>query len=175
LRLYSPERRGFPSVNAIFFEALGTGFKTDAGGASGGEHMIRFAIAAALFTAITSTQIQGQTMDIEATIPFQFLVGHVLMPAGDYVIQHKAPSLLIVREQGGHHTAIASLTIGEYRSTPLKTGELEFNRYGETYFLAKLWAPASNAGVALPRSSRETELTREFGLAQRTSIALGRH
>ncbi len=136
---------------------------------------MRFAFAAALFTAITSTQIQGQTMDLVATIPFQFLVGHVLMPAGDYVIEHKSPSLLIVRQQGGRHTAIACLTLGEYRSTPLETGELEFNRYGETYFLAKVWAPDSKDGVSLVKSSRETELTRESGLAQRASIALGRH
>ena len=136
--------------------------------------MKRFTFAAAVFAAITATSVQGQTIDLRATIPFEFRVGQILMPAGEYVIQHQAPGLLIVREQGGRHTAIATLAMGEYRSAALKTGELEFNRYGETYFLAKLWTPASTLGVALRKSPRETELTSEFGLAQRTSIALER-
>jgi hypothetical protein len=136
--------------------------------------MTRLAFAAAFFTAITLTQVQGQTESLRATIPFEFFVGRILLPAGEYVIQHRSPGLIIVREQSGRHTAMATLTIGEYRLNPLKTGELEFNRYGETYFLAKLWAPASTQGVALRMSPRETELTRASGLAQRTSIALER-
>jgi hypothetical protein len=124
--------------------------------------------------AFAATLTQGQTMDFRATIPFEFQVGHIRMPAGEYVIQHQEPSLLIVREQGGRHTAMATLTLGEHRFDLLTTGELEFNRYGETYFLAKLWAPASTVGVALRKSTRETELTREFGLAQRIRIALER-
>lgn len=139
------------------------------------EHdMKQFAFEAPKFATIPSTQIRAQTMSLATTIPFEFLVGNIPMPAGDYVIQHQAPSLLIVRERSGRHTAIASLALGEYRSAPLRTGEVEFNRYGETYFLAKLWGPASTAGAALRKSPRETELSREAGLAHRTSIALER-
>jgi hypothetical protein len=136
--------------------------------------MKRFAFAAVLFIAFTSTLVQGQTIDLRATIPFEFRVGQTEMPAGEYVIHHLPQGALILREDGGRHTALVALTVGEYRPAALQTGELQFNRYGQTYFLAKLWAPASRDGVALRMSPRETELARQLGLAQHTSIALVR-
>jgi hypothetical protein len=136
--------------------------------------MKRFAFAAVLFTAFTSTLIQGQTIDLQATIPFEFRVGQTALPAGEYVIHHQPTGALILQERSGRHTALIAFTVGERRPVMLQTGELQFNRYGDTYFLAKLWPPASQSGVALPKSPRETELTREFGLGQRTNIALDR-
>jgi len=136
--------------------------------------MTRFVFAAVLFTAFTSTLVEGQSIKLKATIPFEFRVGPTAMPAGNYVIQCAASGPVIVKEQSGSHAAMAALTEGEIRFTPLQTGELEFNRYGETYFLAKLWTPGSREGIVLPKSPREKEISREFGLAQRTSVALQR-
>ena len=136
--------------------------------------MTRFAFAAVLFTAFTSTLVPAQTMDMQASIPFEFRVGQTEMPAGEYVIHHDPSGALVLQERSGRHAALIAFTVGARRPAPLQTGELQFNRYGETYFLARLWPPASQTGVALPKSPRETELTRELGLAQRTSIALQR-
>lgn len=136
--------------------------------------MKRFAFAAVLFAAFTSTLVQAQTVDLRANIPFEFRVGQTELPAGEYVIHHQTPGVLIMRDQSGHNAALIPFTVSEFRPPKLQNGELEFNRYGETYFLAKLWAPGSQTGVALPKSPRERELTRELVVAQRTSIALQR-
>lgn len=136
--------------------------------------MKRFAFAALLFAAFTSMLVQGQTVDLRANIPFEFRVGQAELPAGEYVIHHQSSGMLILRETSGRHAAMVGFTVGEFRPALLQRGELEFNRYGETYFLAKIWAPGSQTGVSLPKSPRERELTRELGLAQRTGIALQR-
>ena len=136
--------------------------------------MKRFAFAAVLVAAIMSTLAQAQTVDLRANIPFEFRVGQTQMPAGEYLIHHQAGGVFILRDVSGRHAVFSPFTVGETRPVALETGQLEFNRYGETYFLAKLWHPASRDGVALPQSRRETELARQFGLAQRASIALVR-
>lgn len=133
--------------------------------------MKRFLFAAVLVAAFLSTLTQAQTIDLRATIPFSFRVGQTEMPAGEYVVHHQGGTL-ILREQSGRHAALIGFALGAYRPAMMDEGRLEFNRYGATYFLAKLWPPASQMGVALPQTSRERELARQFGVMERANIAL---
>ena len=135
--------------------------------------MKQLAIAAVLVAAFVSS-VQAQSYDLRATIPFEFRVDKTLMPAGEYVIHRQAPGVFILWEERSHHAVMTSHTVGELHAGRLNSGELEFNRYGETYFLAKVWAPYSTSGIALLTSPLETELARASGVTQRASIALQR-
>ena len=135
--------------------------------------MKRLAFSVGLLTVLTSTTIQAQSMDLRANIPFEFRIGETRLPAGEYLIQ-QAPSVLIVKEQGANHKAAMLFTIGAFRLDPLKTGELEFNRYGETYFLAKIWLPGDRQGRAAIRSPQEKEFTRQAGVIRKVGIVLQR-
>jgi hypothetical protein len=136
--------------------------------------MKRFAFAAALFVAFLSTLTHAQLVDLRANIPFEFRVGQTEMPAGEYLIHEQAPGVLILRDVSGRHTIFSPFMVGESRPVALGTGQLEFTRYGDTYFLAKLWAPESRTGLSLRKSPREAELARQLGLGQPASIALVR-
>jgi hypothetical protein len=132
--------------------------------------MKRLFLAMGLFAAVACSGLNAQTMELRAKVPFDFRMGEKLMPAGQYLIHHSA-GLLTVREQGGS-TAAMFLTLPEYRPHTPTTGTLEFNRYGEDYFLAKIWAPGSRDGRSLTKSSAEKEIASRADTVYSASIPL---
>jgi hypothetical protein len=115
--------------------------------------------------------LQAQTIDMHAKVPFDFRMGDTLLPAGEYVIHH-AGGLLALRGQDGLHAGAMYLTLPAYRKGPPSKGTLEFTRYGDSYFLAKIWAPDSTDGRALIRTKREKELASRVGTTQTATLAL---
>ena len=137
--------------------------------------MRTLAVAAAMLIAPwTLTLTRAQSLDLRATIPFDFQVGKTEMPAGEYRIYRPAPGTIVLRATNGHSAVMTANTVSEQRGRALTNGELSFNRYGGTYFLAELWPPFSQSGVGLIKSPREKELARDLGVAQRAGIALQR-
>jgi hypothetical protein len=99
-------------------------------------------------------------------------MGKTLLAAGPYQVQY-SNGLLQVREEGSGKTVESILTIPEYKlNRPNKT-VLKFNRYGNTYFLAKLSAPELNGGCILPTTSREKELF--AGVRANTPVLIALH
>lgn len=136
--------------------------------------MNRLASTLLLLAAMTCWSLQAQTSALRASIPFEFHMGRAVMPAGNYVI-HSGPSAVILREENGKHSAL-SITNGVSRPSSPKTGILEFNRYGQTYFLAKVFNPDTPDGRALPTTKAEQEYARGAlrVLAQTADIPLQR-
>jgi hypothetical protein len=118
--------------------------------------MKRLHFAVGLFAALACSGLQAQTV-MRANIPFEFRMGETAFPAGDYVFKYSAHLLVVHEEQGDRSTAM-SLTIPVSRVKAPETAIVEFTRYGDAYFLAKIWTPASSDGGALPKTSREKEL-----------------
>jgi hypothetical protein len=135
--------------------------------------MKRLAFGVGLLTVLTSTTVPAQSLDLRANIPFEFRIGKTRLSAGEYLI-HQAPGVLLVKEQGGQHKAAMLFTAAEFRLDPLKTGEVEFNRYGDTYFLAKIWVPGDRLGRAAIKTPSEKELAAEATVIQKVGIALQR-
>jgi hypothetical protein len=50
-------------------------------------------------------------------------------------------------------------------------GLLVFQRYGDEYFLNRVWTPSSREGLALPESVRQKELAARVTAGERTTIA----
>ena len=131
--------------------------------------MKRLHLAVALFAVLACSGLYAQTI-LQAEIPFDFQIREVQMPAGAYTFRCSA-GLLEVRGDDGHH-AIMALTIPSSREKYPATGVLEFNRYGDTYFLAKVWSPYSRDGSVLPKTSQEQELARRIGPPNMREVAL---
>src|SRR5688500_18496185 len=113
--------------------------------------MKRFASATVLFVAIAGVSLHAQTLNLRASIPFNFRMGNVLMPGGDYDIYHSG-SMIRVRNENGEVTGAISLTLPTSRTGKGELASLEFNRYDDTYFLTKIWAPDSRDGRVLPKT-----------------------
>jgi hypothetical protein len=107
---------------------------------------------------------------MEVNIPFDFRMGDSLMPAGSYQVNY-SPRIVTIREQGGSHSAVRLLNAVD-RSTAPSTGVLEFTRYGDSYFFAKIWRPGSTQGGALPKTALEKEFASHAAAPQRTEVAI---
>ena len=97
----------------------------------------------------------------KATIPFDFTVGRTNMTAGAYTVRSIVPGTIqLVRDD--HKASVIALTNGvQARKTPAGSS-LVFTRYGNSYFLSRVWTAGSSTGRELPKSKLEIEVARVF-------------
>jgi hypothetical protein len=124
-----------------------------------------------LMALMGATSLFAQMGGVRATIPFDFRVGDRLMPAGSYTLTQSS-AVLVVRKEGDNRSPVISMTNAAYDSGALNTGRLEFNRYGDVYFLSKIWSPASSYGRELVKTSHEREIAKRAKSIETAGIAL---
>jgi hypothetical protein len=125
-------------------------------------HLLTFffalVFASAIYPAKADAQIVG---DIEANIPFQFHAGNTKFPAGEYrihVMDNTDLSVMEISSMDGTVSALFQVRDAEANSDPAKT-ELIFNRYGDRYFLAKLFDVGNTAGSQVVESGYEKKIS----------------
>lgn len=134
--------------------------------------MKRLILAAGLFVATVSTSLYAQTMDMQANIPFDFRIGNTVLPSGEYSIHH-TNGMLFVSQTGGARKSSVVFTVGtDHPNAATEKGTLQFNRYGDSYYLSKVWTPDSDNARAPLKTAREKELASHIGLAGTASVAL---
>ena len=135
--------------------------------------MQRLILAAGLFAAVAGPGLRAQSNGWKATIPFDFRVGSARLPAGTYLIHESGATLMVKEESGRPGAAAMALTNAALRPGRPARPELEFHRYGDTYFLASVWAADSPDGRSLLQTRPEKELAARNGGAIKTAaIAL---
>jgi len=97
------------------------------------------------------------------SIPFNFIVNHTTLPAGDYAISIMGGGnqVLVIRGTG---TSSIMTTVANHvqANRPSKNTKLVFRRYGDRYFLAQLWKQGGEVGHQLSKSNLESEIARDF-------------
>jgi hypothetical protein len=132
--------------------------------------MKRLQLTIGLLMTFAVSRLQAQTIDLKATIPFEFRMGKTLMAAGDYTIHH-SNGVLILRAQNEDKTVVSLATATDLPKHSSDAGLL-FHRYGDTYFLYKVWTPGYTNARAVPESSPEKELARHGGPEEDLNIVL---
>jgi hypothetical protein len=110
--------------------------------------------AAMIYPNPAHAQIVGS---MEADIPFQFHAGDTKLPAGKYIIRMLDDSDLTIMEiskPDGSVAALFQVHSAEANSTPRKS-ELIFNKYGNRYFLNKLFDEGEPSGSQVVESNYE--------------------
>ena len=121
------------------------------------------ALFIALIVALTMypTRAQAQIIgDLEVSIPFQFHAGSTKLPPGKYVIHMLDNSNLTVMEISsvdGTTSALFDVESEEANSGPAKN-ELIFNKYGNRYFLSKLFDQENPNGSKVVESRYEKRI-----------------
>ena len=134
--------------------------------------MKRLILAAGLFAATLTASLHAQTMNLQATIPFEFRIGNTAFPSGEYSVRNSG-GVLSVQQTAGSHKAGMFLTVGEdHPETSTAPGTLQFSRYGDMYYLSKVWTPESKEARALPKTAREKELASHIGQPGTSTVAL---
>ncbi len=127
---------------------------------------------AVLAAALLALPAFGQTLrSMEFKVPFPFQAGQQRWPAGKYeVTAGVGHSALRVRNLDTQSAATLLSNATQSGKTNSKS-MLVFHKYGDTYYLNRLWLPDTFAGRELPLSRAERELTRTVELASTVTIA----
>ena len=114
---------------------------------------------------------QAQSIMLKADIPFDFVVGDKRLPSGEYLVKSLHQKATQIQSTDARSSAIV-LTTGMQAAKISNTGKLVFNRYGDQYFLSKIWVPSSDMGRQLPKSRFEREVAQRFSDGGTTVIAV---
>lgn len=124
--------------------------------------MLSLLIAVTLTTATVARAQAARSVVV--SIPFEFTVGQKTLPAGDYIVRRVArnsDTSLLVQSADGRRSAMVTTHSVEARATQRKA-KLDFHKYGDQFFLARVWTPGNNQGRQLNKSNAERTLEREL-------------
>jgi hypothetical protein len=123
--------------------------------------LLSFFIALVFAMTIHATNVHAQVIgELEAKIPFQFHAGNAKLPAGNYIIHVLDNSDLMVMEitsADGATSALFEVGNAQAKSAPAKS-ELIFNKYGNQYFLARVFDEGNPNGSTVTESRYEKRL-----------------
>jgi len=127
-------------------------------------HLLPSFIALVFALAIYPTQAHAQIIgSLEANIPFQFYAGNTKLPAGEYRIQVMENSDLTIMEISsldGAASALFQVQEAETSNEPAQN-ELIFNKYGNRYFLAKMFDEGNPSGAQVSESGYEKRISQQ--------------
>jgi len=132
-------------------------------------HLLSFFIALVFALTIYPAKAHAQIIgNLEVNIPFQFHAGNAKLPPGNYVIRMLDNSDLTIMEissADGTTSALFQVQDAEANSTPAKS-ELIFNKYGNRYFLAKVFDEGNANGSEVSKSTYEKKISQATAEAQ---------
>jgi hypothetical protein len=125
---------------------------------------------------LLSAAAQAQTTQLKVTVPFEFIAGDTVLPAGDYDVQSTGPwggkalSIHNVTSNAGTFLLSNSCQLAKTSDS----NKLVFYRYGQKYFLAEVWTVNTLIGRKMPLDQRQTELARNQQKSEVVLMASGK-
>jgi hypothetical protein len=110
----------------------------------------------ALATAL-SVSAYAQSGDLRAHIPFSFAVEKSVMPAGDYALVQLSQNTWTIRNENSTK-AIAAAARPDGDNPEPNVAKLVFTKYGEHYFLSRVWCDGLTSVIAEPKPERALEI-----------------
>ena len=111
------------------------------------------------FVPLVASAQLGSSNGVQAAVPFQFMVGDKVVPAGECIVQEAtmAAETIVVRSKYSKvslFTAAAPIEVVQEG----RGSALVFHKYGDRYFLAQVRVEGSHTIYQLPESKAEAEL-----------------
>ena len=142
-----------------------------------GRQLLLSFIALSFVLTIYPSKAHAQIIGgLEANIPFQFHAGNAKFPPGKYfihVLDNSDLKIMEISTADGSTTALFEVHDAEANSVPAKS-ELIFNKYGNRYFLAKLFDEGNASGSTVDESRYEKRISQATAEAQTHVLALHR-
>ncbi len=134
-----------------------------------------FATLGSLTLLATGAAFAQNNTIVTANVPFEFHVGSTVIPPGPCKIEIKADSgVLFLRCRDSKNGVIALSNGVQSTAAASEKGSMVFNRYGDSYFLARLWTPGTATGRELLRSKVEREWAKTMSEVPTVTVALSR-
>ena len=125
----------------------------------------------ALLLAVSAAH--AQTPALQAAIPFNFVAGNRVLPAGNYVLGSKwvtAPNVISLRDLDENITSFTGSNACYVTQAP-KTSKLVFQRIGNEYFLYQIWVAGENTGREFPMSKLEVQMAKNAPQTEEVIVA----
>jgi len=134
-------------------------------------NLIRFTVLAVVALILGSAAF-AQTVSLRAVVPFNFVVGDKVYPAGEYAVKTfgNGNDLLSVAGRGTKES-VMTLPYTITSGMPAEHSALIFQRVGDAYFLQQVWKAGSPVGLGLHRSHLETRLALNRTKPETTIVA----
>ena len=113
---------------------------------------------------------QAQEARVKANIPFDFVVGDRVMPAGEYIVA-PAGSLGQAISISSNGSSDLALTSACATSGPSKSTKLVFHALAGRYFLSQVWVEGYSQGRQLRTSKSEVQLAKNSDAAKEFVLA----
>jgi len=123
------------------------------------KYLLQIAATLTILTAVGLTASAQSTRKMTITVPFDFYVGKTALPAGTYVVygtsSHSGDSFLLTDANGKRRVLFNAQTVeaGKVR----EVARIDFKRYDDKYFLARMWSAGSRIGRELRQSGIERD------------------
>ena len=123
-----------------------------------------------LLLAVSAAHAQSAT--VAAHVPFDFIVGKQVYPAGNYRLSPNGigDKALVIRNTDESMSGI-TLTSSCAKLQPAAKTVLVFHRLGNQYFLDQMWVEGSSTGRQFRKSPIETELARNSNDREEVTLA----
>ena len=126
---------------------------------------IALVFALTMHPSKAQAQVVGK---LEADIPFQFYAGNTALPPGKYIVHvldNTDLTIMEISSADGKMSALFDVRDAEANSAPAKD-ELIFNKYGNRYFLEKVFNESDPNGTAVIESRYEKRIDKTTAEAQ---------
>ncbi len=128
-----------------------------------------FPLLAVLLLAAGLANAQLGQNGVKADIPFAFMAGSNTFPAGAYRVTTASNTGVLAVLAASKSALVGSHAI---LGNPSAETKLIFHRYGDRYFLYRIWVAGEERGCELPQTRLEKELASNMGF---TSLAVLAH
>lgn len=116
------------------------------------------AIAVTMLPLLATAQLSKNTK-LDTQVPFQFLVGNKLIPAGECIVQSAGVGESLVAIHGAEtRFSLFSLVTKAEPQSGKSLNALIFHRYGNVYFLSGMKLASTGQTYKLPEGKVEAEL-----------------
>lgn len=110
---------------------------------------------------LAGSAAQAQDTQVKGTIPFNFVVGNQVLPAGEYevtTVSFGNPAILIRSDNGKSASLAVTHGCSSYQRSD-KT-KLVFHIVAGQYFLSQIWMQGNDTGRELRKSRAEVRLAK---------------
>ena len=134
-----------------------------------GHQLLPLFIAFVFALTIYPSRAHAQIIDtLEVNIPFQFHAGNTKLPPGNYsihMLENSDLKFMEITSADGSTSALFEVHETDASSAPAKS-ELIFNKYGNRYFLSRLFDEGNPSGNEVVESAYEKKVSQAAAEAQ---------
>jgi len=126
----------------------------------------------ALTILFMATAAQAQQSAVKANVPFDFIIGNRVYPAGEYVLKSTFNDRALLRIDNTQQVLTGYIVSNACaNSAPAKETKLVFHRMGNHYFLYQVWTAGNSTGHEFPRGRAEIELAQNHEQPELVMVA----